>query len=181
MSAPNLITPVGLQRIRDELEWLRGIERPRIVAEVAYAASLGDRSENAEYIFGKKRLREIDGRVTFLVKNLSKVEVVDPAKQTGEVVRFGATVEVEDEDGNERTWKIYGAHEVDVDAGIISFQSPMGQALMGKRPGDDVLVRTPGGARELEVLAVRFEAQEPLPEPAWRAELGDGPVSVERA
>lgn len=179
MSQPNLITPNGLQRIRDELEWLRGVERPRIVAEVAYAASLGDRSENAEYIFGKKRLREIDGRVTFLVRCLSKVQIVDPGKQTGDAVRFGATVEVEDADGDVRTWRIYGAHEVDVDGGVISFLSPLGNALLGKRAGDEVIVRTPGGTRELVVVDVRFEAQVPLPEAPWRAAMEGKVVSVE--
>lgn len=170
MSEPNLITRRGLERIQRELTYLRTVERPEVVAEVAYAASLGDRSENAEYIYGKKRLRAIDSRVTFLVRCLSRAQVIDPSTQTGDMVRFGATVTVENEDGEEKTWRIYGEHEVDTSAGIISFKSPMGKALMGARPGDGVRVRTPGGDREFEVVDVRYEAQDPLPPAPWEAQ-----------
>lgn len=163
MSDPNLITPVGLDRIRRELEWLQKSERPTVVREVAYAASLGDRSENAEYIFGKKRLRSIDSRMRFLMKALDQVRIIDPATISGSQVRFGATVVVADEDGNEQTWRLYGEHEVDVDRGVLSWRSPLARALIGKSEGDDVRFKAPQGLRELEICEVRYEAQEPLP------------------
>jgi len=159
---PNYITPNGLEKIRRELTWLEKEERPRIVAEVAYAASLGDRSENAEYHYGKKRLRKIDGRRRFLVKQLERVRVVDPAALKGSKVLFGATVVLETEEGEEQTWRIYGEDEVDTDAGIISWKSPIGKALLGKSEGDAVRFRAPRGMRELEIIAVRFDPQAPL-------------------
>lgn len=170
MASDNFITPVGLQRIQWELEWLRTVERPRVVAEVAYAASLGDRSENAEYQYGKRRLRQIDGRVDWLVRSLDRVQVVDPASVRGEKVRFGATVVVSDEEGNERTWRLYGEHEVDVEHGVLSHKSPLARALMGRAEGETVKFEAPGGAREVEVVSVRFEAQVPDPVPAWKIE-----------
>jgi transcription elongation factor GreB len=179
MAEDNFVTPVGLARIQHELEWLRTVERPRVVAEVSYAASLGDRSENAEYIYGKKRLREIDSRMGWLMKCLDKVKVVDPGLVEGRRVRFGATVVVATEDGEEKTYRIYGEHEVDVDAGVISHKSPIARALMGKEPGDAVRFRTPGGERELEIVDVRFEAQPPVEVPQWKIDRGDAPVSVE--
>jgi transcription elongation factor GreB len=165
---PNYITPVGLERIRRELEWLQKGERPRIVREVAYAASLGDRSENAEYIYGKKRLREIDRRMHFLIGRLDHVQIVDPARLKGPKVMFGATVTVEEEDGEERTFKIYGEDEVDVDRGILSWKSPIASALIGKSEGDTVKFRTPGGQREVVIVSVAYEAQEPLPESLYK-------------
>jgi transcription elongation factor GreB len=164
VSEPNYITVRGLERIQREVAWLEKEERPRIVAEVAYAASLGDRSENAEYIYGKKRLREIDGRRHFLLRRLEAARPVDPALLSGPVVRFGATVTVEEEDGRERTWHIYGVDEVDVAAGIVSWRSPIGRALLDKREGDTVVFEAPAGRRELVVLSVAYRAQEPLPE-----------------
>ena len=159
MGEPNYLTPRGLARIRDELEQLQTAERPKVVAEVAYAASLGDRSENAEYIYGKKRLREIDSRMRYLMKRLDHVVVLDPASLTGKVVRFGATVVLEDEDGAVRTWRIYGEDEVDVDRGIISHKAPLSRALMGRREGDAVEFQAPAGRREYAILEVRYEAQ----------------------
>ena len=135
-----------------------------VVREVAYAASLGDRSENAEYIYGKKRLLQIDSRRRYILKRLEKVQIVDPATIKGDKVRFGATVTLADEDGRERTWKLYGEDEVDVEGGVISWRSPVGQAVMGKEEGDAVRVHAPGGIRELMVVAVRFEPCAPLPE-----------------
>ncbi|MCB9668292.1 MAG: transcription elongation factor GreB [Alphaproteobacteria bacterium] len=161
---PNYITPNGLERLRREIAWLEGEERPRIVAEVQYAASMGDRSENAEYIYGKKRLRAIDSRRRHLIKRLEKVRLVDPAQMSGEVVKFGATVVIEDEDGNERTWRIYGEDEVDVENGVISWQSPIAKAIMGKAEGEAVTFHAPAGKREVEIVEVRYEPQEPLPE-----------------
>ena len=160
---PNYITPYGYEHIRRELSWLEHEERPRVVAEVSYAASLGDRSENAEYIYGKMRLRQIDSRRRFLVKRLEKARLVDPATLSGEVVRFGATVVVADEEGEERTWRIYGEDEVDVAKGILSWRSPLAQALMGKEAGDGVRFQAPSGMREVEIVDVRFEPCPPVP------------------
>jgi transcription elongation factor GreB len=164
MGEPNYITPRGLERIRRELEWLEREERPHVVAEVSYAASLGDRSENAEYIYGKKRLREIDKRRGYLVKRLETAQLVDPAALSGEKVLFGATVVVVGADGIEKTWAIWGEDEVDVAAGILSWRSPLARALMGKRAGDAVTYFTPGGMREIELIDVRFGPQPPLPD-----------------
>jgi transcription elongation factor GreB len=161
---PSYITPNGLERLRREIAWLEGEERPRIVAEVQYAASMGDRSENAEYIYGKKRLRRIDSRRRFLIKRLESVRPVDPAVMSGTSVKFGATVVIADEEGEERTWRIYGEDEVDVEAGILSFRSPLAVAILGKEEGDAVTFAAPGGKREVEIVEVRYEAQEPLPE-----------------
>jgi transcription elongation factor GreB len=164
MSDPNYITPSGYERMRRELDWLERTERPRIVAEVAYAASLGDRSENAEYIYGKKRLREIDRRRSFLLKRMEKMRLVDPATLSGEVVRFGATVVLADEEGEEKTWRIYGEDEVDVASGILSWKSPIARAILGKREGDSARFEAPGGPREVEILEVRYEPAPAVPE-----------------
>jgi transcription elongation factor GreB len=153
---PSYISPAGHKRIVDEYNQLLHRERPRITAEVAYAASLGDRSENSEYIYGKKRLREIDGRLRFLQKRLESLEVVDPSKFTGEVVRFGATVEFEDEDGETQAWTILGEDEVDLEKRVISYMSPVGRALMGKTAGDAVTFDTPKGRREVTIVSVTF-------------------------
>lgn len=156
--APNYITPEGFRRIHDEVEFLTRKERPRVVQEVQDAAAQGDRSENAEYIYGKKRLREIDRRLNFLGARLKNVVVVDPAKSAGkELVFFGATVEVEDEDGATLTWQIVGEDETDPNAGKVSWKSPIGRALLKKRAGDTVTYAKPEGARvELTILAVRY-------------------------
>jgi transcription elongation factor GreB len=174
MSANNFMTPVGVQRIQWELEWLRSVERPRVVAEVAYAASLGDRSENAEYQYGKRRLRQIDGRVDFLVRCLDRVQVIDPASVRGPKIRFGATVTIADEEGVEKTWRLYGEHEVDVDKGVLSHKSPLALALMGREAGDSVRFQAPGGPREVEVVRVSYEAQAPDPIPDWKTEKDAG-------
>lgn len=174
MSGKNYITPRGLKRIQYELEHLRYVERPQVVAEVSYAAALGDRSENAEYIYGKKRLRQIDSRIGYLLKCLNRIEVVDPGKLSGSRVTFGATVVVEDEEGVERTYHLFGEHEVDVDEGILSHKSPIARALMGKEEGDGVRFHAPKGVRELEIVEVRFDAQEPLPVPEWKTQLDEG-------
>ncbi len=161
---PNYITPYGYERMRRELSWLDHEERPRVVAEVSYAASLGDRSENAEYIYGKKRLREIDRRRRYLVKRLEKARLVDPTDVSGEVVRFGATVVIADAEGQERTWRIYGEDEVDVDAGILSWRSPLARALLGKEEGEEVRFQAPSGMREIEILEVRYEPCPKVPD-----------------
>jgi transcription elongation factor GreB len=156
MSDPAYITPSGARRLSEELARLRSVERPRIVQEVADAAAQGDRSENAEYIYGKKKLREIDRRMHFLTKRLEKAVVVNPAEQRGDKVFFGATVEVEEESGARRSYQIVGEDEIDSATGRISWRSPVGRALLGKRPGDVVIVRRPAGETEIEILSVRY-------------------------
>ncbi len=156
VSDPNYITPEGARRLSEELDRLVTVERPKTVQEVADAAAQGDRSENAEYIYGKKRLREIDRRARFLSKRLEHAVVVDPAQQRGDKVFFGATVEVEDEEGARNTYVIVGEDEGDMKRGRISWRSPVGRALLGKRSGDVVLVRRPAGETEIEIVAVRY-------------------------
>jgi transcription elongation factor GreB len=153
---PNYITPEGAKRLADELLQLRSIERPKTVREVTDAAAQGDRSENAEYIYGKKRLREIDRRLNFLAKRLDAAVLVDPKAQQGDKAFFGATIDVEDENGGRRTYVIVGEDETDSNAGRISWRSPIGRALLGKRAGEVVVVQRPAGLTEIEVLAVRY-------------------------
>jgi transcription elongation factor GreB len=154
---PNYITPDGFKRLADELTRLRSVERPRVVQEVADAAAQGDRSENAEYIYGKKKLREIDRRMRFLGKRIDAALVVDPRQQRGPRVFFGATVVLEDDDGAEQEMKLVGEDEIDARARRISWRSPVGQALLGKKEGDDVRVVTPSGTRSFSVVEVRYE------------------------
>jgi transcription elongation factor GreB len=163
----NYITPRGFKRHRDEYQWLRVVVRPRIVEEVAYAASLGDRSENAEYIYGKKKLREVDRRLRFLARRMGACEVVDPAIDRGEVVYFGATVTVAYPDGAERSFELVGEDEVDSDGHRVSWRSPMGQALMRRREGDTVRMRLPQETVEVEILEVLYLPQEPDPPSDW--------------
>ena len=157
MPDPNYITPEGARRLSEELGRLRSVERPKTVQEVADAAAQGDRSENAEYIYGKKRLREIDRRMRYLTQRLERAVVVDPKAQRGDKVFFGATVEVEDEDGRRQTFRIVGEDEIDSQAARISWRSPVGRALLGKTVGDVITVRRPAGEVELEIVALRYE------------------------
>lgn len=154
----NYITPEGMQKLRDEVSFLWTVERPRVTQEVADAAALGDRSENAEYIYGKKRLREIDRRVRYLAKRIDDLTVVAANEPADSSVRFGAWVDLEDEDGNEATYRIVGPDEFDAKAGLISIDSPVARALIGKRAGDEVIVRPPKGEIVYEVIAVRYPA-----------------------
>jgi transcription elongation factor GreB len=153
----NYITPSGLQKLKDELKELIQVERPKVVASVAWAASNGDRSENADYIYGKRRLREIDRRSGILTKKIEEAQVVDPAKQKSEKIVFGATVVVIDEDGEKRTFQIVGADESNVESGRISWQSPVAKALFGKRPGDEVVIRRPAGEWVVEIESVHYK------------------------
>lgn len=153
---PIHISPEGYKRIVDEYHWLLHTERPRITAEVSYAASLGDRSENSEYIYGKQRLREIDRRLRFLQKRIEEFEVVDPSQFSGPKVLFGATVTIEDENGEQQVWTILGEDEVDTDRGRISHHSPLGRALLGREEGDTVTFDTPRGRREVTIVAVSY-------------------------
>lgn len=160
MGDPNYMTPAGARRLQAELADLRSAQRPRIVEEVAAAAAQGDRSENAEYIYGKKKLREIDRRMHWLTKRLESAHVVDPAARPAgdrERVFFGATVDVEDEDGASRTYRIVGEDEVDAGRGAVSYRSPLGRALLKRRAGDTVVFRRPSGEVELTVRGVRYE------------------------
>lgn len=151
------ITRAGAERLHTELLRLLNQERPKVTAEVAAAAAQGDRSENAEYIYGKKRLREIDRRIHFLQRRLDTCTVVVPSDQTdGSRIYFGATVVLEDEEGNRSTYQIVGADEIDAKGGRISVDSPIGRALLGKRRGDAVLVRRPRGDVEVTILDIRY-------------------------
>src|SRR4051812_25456961 len=151
--ADRFITPEGLARIRAEYDELFGVERPKIVETVSWAASLGDRSENADYIYGKRRLREIDRRLGYLAKIMKQAKVVDPAAQpTRDQVRFGATVELADEDDNRRTLTIVGDDESDASSGRIGWSAPLVRALVGARVGDERIVRLPAGEKSYEVI-----------------------------
>jgi transcription elongation factor GreB len=153
----NYVTPAGYQRLRDEMEQLWKVERPALVQTIAWAASNGDRSENGDYIYGKKRLREIDRRIRFLSKRLDHAEVVDPAQRSDcDQVFFGATVTVCGSDGSEKTYSIVGVDEADPGRGLISWVSPLARALLKAREADVVAVRVPGGIEELEVVGVSY-------------------------
>ncbi|MBP6632363.1 MAG: transcription elongation factor GreB [Kofleriaceae bacterium] len=151
------ITAAGARRLREELEHLWKVERPRVTQQVADAAALGDRSENAEYIYGKRRLREIDRRVRFLSKRLDEVVVVAEAPADASRVFFAAWVTVEDEDGTSAEYRIVGPDESDSERGYISMDSPMARALLGRREGDDVVVRRPKGDATFTIVAVRYD------------------------
>lgn len=152
------ITPEGYERLRAELERLWREERPRVTREVAEAAAHGDRSENAEYIYGKKRLREIDRRLRFLQKRLEVLRVVDPlAQEDVSRVFFGATVTLEDDDtGAVQTWQLVGPDEIDLAAGRISVDSPVARALFGRRVGDQVTVHRPRGDADFTIVGIKY-------------------------
>ncbi|MBR8654752.1 transcription elongation factor GreB [Achromobacter sp. Marseille-Q0513] len=153
----NYMTPDGYERLRGELTHLMNVERPSVVQVVSWAASNGDRSENGDYLYGKKRLREIDRRMRFLTKRLDIAEVVDPAIQPNrDQVFFGATVLYSDKAGEDHTVTIVGVDEAEPLAGKISWISPVARALIKAREGDTVVLRTPGGIEELDILEVRY-------------------------
>jgi transcription elongation factor GreB len=155
--ADRFITPEGLARIRAEYDELFGVERPKIVETVSWAASLGDRSENADYIYGKRRLREIDRRLGYLAKVMKQAKVVDPATQpTRDQVRFGATVELADENDQRRTVTIVGDDEANASAGRIGWSAPIARSLIGARVGDERTVRLPAGEKSYEVVEIRY-------------------------
>ena len=151
------ITPAGAARLKQELDELWRVERPRVTQAVSEAAAQGDRSENAEYTYGKRRLREIDRRIGYLAKVMKQAKVVDPAAQpTRDQVRFGATVELADEDDNRRKLTIVGDDEADASAGRIGWSAPLARALVGARVGDERIVRLPAGEKSYEVMAIRY-------------------------
>ncbi|GBL44331.1 transcription elongation factor GreB [Sulfuriferula multivorans] len=155
--AKNYMTPRGYALLKAEFDHLLKVERPQMVETVSWAASNGDRSENGDYIYGKKRLREIDRRLRYLTKRLDDPIVVDPATQQGlEQVFFGATVTVGEEDGSEHAYQIVGMDEADPAAGRISWVSPLARALVKARAGDVVRLQSPSGLREIDVLEVRY-------------------------
>jgi transcription elongation factor GreB len=153
----NYITPEGYRRMQEELRQLMREERPKVVEVVSWAAGNGDRSENGDYIYGKKRLREIDRRIRFLTKRLEDSQVVDPARQVNrDQVFFGATVTYENGKGEEKTITIVGADEADLDRGQVSWVSPIARALRRASEGDVVELRTPSGVEQIEVVEIRY-------------------------
>jgi transcription elongation factor GreB len=155
----NYITPGGYRRLQEELARLWKVERPAVVATVAWAASNGDRSENADYIYGKRKLREIDRRVRYITKTLDGATVVDNAGKTHQRVHFGATVTILDERGDEREVTIVGVDELDAGDARVSWRSPLARSLLTRDVGDTVTLRAPRGPERLEIIAVRYDEQ----------------------
>lgn len=154
---PRFITPAGFATIRAEYEDLFGVERPKLVETISWAAGNGDRSENGDYIYGRKKLREIDRRLGYLARVMKSAKVVDPRTQGSlDQVRFGATVELADEDDNRRTLTIVGDDEADASNGHIGWSAPLTRALIGARKGDERIVRLPAGEKSYEVVAIRY-------------------------
>jgi transcription elongation factor GreB len=156
---PRFITPLGFARIRAEYEELFATERPKLVDTISWAAANGDRSENGDYIYGRKRLREIDRRLTYLSKVMKSAKVVDPTRQEQrDTVRFGATVELADEDDARRIITLVGEDEADASAGQVSWAAPIARALVGARVGDERIVRLPAGEKSYEIIAISYPA-----------------------
>jgi transcription elongation factor GreB len=157
---PRFITPEGLKRIREEYDELFGVERPKVVEVVSWAASLGDRSENADYLYGKRRLREIDRRLAHLARIMKAAKVVDPAEQPSrDQVRFGATVELADNADARRTLTIVGDDEAAASAARIGWSAPLARALIGARVGDERIVRLPSGEKSYEVMRISYPSR----------------------
>lgn len=156
MSEKNYITPRGFDKLRKEYQDLLNVERPKLLETIAWAASNGDRSENADYIYGKRRLREIDRRLRFLGGRMDSAEVVDPTKIQSDRIVFGATVTLLKEEGDEVTYQIVGEDESDASRGHISWKSPVAKALLGKKEGDEVIIHKPQGEEYVEILRIQF-------------------------
>ena len=155
--SPRFITPDGFARVRAEYENLFGIERPKLVETIAWAAANGDRSENGDYIYGRKRLRELDRRLSHLARIMKSAKVVDPAAQPSrDQVRFGATVELADEDDNRRTVTLVGDDEADAASGRVGWSAPLARALIGAGVGDERIVRLPAGEKSYEVMGISY-------------------------
>jgi transcription elongation factor GreB len=154
------ITPEGYRRLAEEHGRIWTELRPRVVAEVEAAAALGDRSENAEYIYGKRKLRELDRRLRFLSERMDELTVVEPRPSPSGRAYFGAWVTVEQEGGEEKTYRLVGPDEFDVAAGLVSVEAPLGRALLGKKEGDTALVVRPAGPMQLTVVEIRWEPRE---------------------
>jgi transcription elongation factor GreB len=156
-SRPRFITPQGFARVRSEYDELFGVERPKVVETVSWAASLGDRSENADYLYGKKRLREIDRRLAHLGRIMKEAKIVDPAEQPArDQVRFGATVVLADENDKRRTVTVVGDDEADASQGLVGWSAPLARALIGARVGDERVVRLPAGEKSYEVMSIGY-------------------------
>ena len=156
-SSPRFITPTGIARIRAEYDELFGIERPKLVETIAWAAANGDRSENGDYIYGRKRLRELDRRLAYLGQVMKHAKIVDPSAQPSrDQVRFGATIELADEDDNRRTLTIVGDDEADASSGMIGWSAPLARALVGAKLGDERIVRLPSGEKSYEVMRITY-------------------------
>jgi transcription elongation factor GreB len=154
---PRFITPEGFARIRAEYEDLFAVERPKLVETISWAAANGDRSENGDYIYGRKRLRELDRRLSHLSRIMKAARVVNPTEQSArDQVRFGATVELADEDDNRRTLTIVGDDETDASAGRIGWNAPLSRALVGARVGDERIVRLPAGEKSYQVMQIDY-------------------------
>lgn len=153
----NYITPAGFEKLRSEYVELLSVERPKTVTVVTWAASNGDRSENADYQYGKRRLREIDRRLHFLKTKMQNAEVVDPAKVKSDKVVFGATVTLENEEGKEVIYQIVGEDEIDIKRGCISWKSPIAKAILGKTVDDEVKVSKPSGAEMMIIINIKYE------------------------
>ncbi len=163
MGKSNYITPEGFKRLQEEFDYLWRVERPKVTQEVSDAAAQGDRSENAEYIYGKKRLREIDARARFLSKRIDDLVVVDRTPEQEGKVFFGAFVTVEDEAGARSRYRIVGPDEFDADRGWVSMDSPLGRALIGNAEGDEVRVKRPRGLAVYTIAAIEYEKSEDPP------------------
>lgn len=155
--AKNYITPAGYKRLQDELARLWKVDRPPVVTTVAWAAANGDRSENGDYIFGKKKLREIDKRIRYLSKSLDRAVVVDNAGKSLDRVFFGATVTIADDSGHERDITIVGVDELDTAGARVSWRSPLAKALLKAKVGDTVTVSAPRGHESIEIVAIRYD------------------------
>ncbi len=153
----NYITPAGFEKLRAEYTELLNGERPKLVLTVAWAASNGDRSENADYIYGKRRLREIDKRLHFLQKKMESSEVIEPKSLKSNTIIFGATVTLENESGLEITYQIVGEDEIDIKQGKLSWKSPVAKALLGRKVDDEVVIKKPSGEETVMVLAIEFK------------------------
>ena len=155
---PRFITPRGFARVRAEYDELFGSERPKLVETIAWAAANGDRSENGDYIYGRKRLREVDRRLSHLARVMKAAKIVDPASQSTDQVRFGATVQLADEEDSPRTLTIVGDDEADASAGLIGWSAPLARALIGAKVGDERIVRLPSGEKSYAVVAICYPA-----------------------
>jgi transcription elongation factor GreB len=152
----NYISQGGFDKLASEHQHLTRVERPKTCEVIAWAAGNGDRSENADYQYGKRRLREIDRRLRFLSQRINDAEIVDYTKNSDDKIRFGATVTIIDEEGEAKSYTIVGVDEIDTESGKISWQSPIGKALMGKETGDEITVQTPEGPREVSIEEVEY-------------------------
>jgi transcription elongation factor GreB len=160
MSQPNRLTREGYEVLLAEHTKISREERPRVVQGVADAAAEGDRSENAEYIYGKKKLRELDKRLSYLSRLLKNPTIVEPSTLRGDTVQFGATVTIEDEDGNVKEYTIVGEGETDLKTGKISDKAPVAKALLGKKVGDSALIERPAGEMEVDIVGLKFAGRE---------------------